>query len=1367
MKPKNYYTLFLMFALSIAQYAQSQNPLWSLPPNYNDGGLQPLPTPPPTNVPDGVYDGSPAECTSNAIADANGDLLFFIVDNYVYDGEGYLIGILESNTSGFQFPQIKGTTEMVIVPDPANCERYYIIAAGKQDQNNTNKYPFYAIVDFSQVNAHYSNRMGYLVEYNNSYSNSSTILIPLLIPEFVNATLFSKNQPCYIAASKTKLINGIETRFVFISNGSSIYRFRIDQNGFQYDNYSIELPYSGANQADQRGEMELIELSNGNFRIAVPYMYNNMPYTANTQQAVYIADINQNGELIVGTEQRIGYDNIYTQTNYPLICGLEFSQDGSILYLSHLVNSNYLSAIDYYDLNNISQGIQSLNIANSIDFQYSQIEMGSDYKLYFVGAGNMSNTANRLASLSFTNNPSNSNWNDNILPINYQANYEWNFVQTVDMKRFTLPDQIDGMNYTGYFFNNPRCCILNSFHHAKEFTATSSAVWTNGQNPFGNSTSPILIEKELVIPAGVTVTISNMTFKFATGAKVIVERGSNGLPGGKLILSQTTFTVDDSCDPTAMWNGVQVYGYPNQIQGVFGTSRQGWFEIKDNSKIEHALKGVVAVRISTMPNYPYNFNAYDFSYTGGVIQGVNSTFRNNQVDVEIRKYINTTYANKSNFSNCQFITDGPLKNNWLKTQNHVFLNDVRGIGFYGCDFINLHPELFYYTDRTTGIRSMDATLLVKSKCAGNTIPCSTYDNNLFKDLYYGIYATGGNSNYTIVSDQASYINNYYGIYMKGVNNAALTKNTFEVYRSASPNPQVANYGLFMTGCTGYAVQENYFTEFNDPVALAPGNTHGIIVDNSGELHNEIYKNRFKDITIGGQSQGVNGILQTGSTNHVYSGLQWKCNIFEKNIFNADLAVTSGRIDYQQGYLLNPLTNTQSNVQKALAGNAFSHSGFNAQNDFATNLSVQEFEYIHHKDFMTTPVDFGPVVSPVSAYNSLMPIYYNSSLACLSKIRPQPIPAPMLNISFLKPKTDSIRAVIDSKTGLIDGGNTSALLQTVSTQPAGQVKNALILASPYLSDEVLLAYLQTSPPSGHISQVLMLNSPLSDTVLTTFRNMTIPKGIKKLVNLVQHGTSARTNLYNEINYASSERSMLVNERIRAFLIDTAIVNPYDSIAMILRDERTHTRKIDLCHALTMIGDSTNSLALRDSLAGLLGVDNNIKLIDIYARLRNTQSSCKALLTDISLENEVQSIATDASDRYNAKHAESLVEFAHDSLNPAIIESLLISNSAARGSNNSHETLSSKDIESSLITVYPNPIEEGSPISISWNETSSEISKSTVVEIFNVSGQLVYTQQLIGTSKQITIQSNKLVEGVYLIKLIDNGALLETHKLLIRK
>ncbi|MBK6527112.1 MAG: hypothetical protein IPG07_17125 [Crocinitomicaceae bacterium] len=73
--------------------------------------------------------------------------------------------------------------------------------------------------------------------------------------------------------------------------------------------------------------------------------------------------------------------------------------------------------------------------------------------------------------------------------------------------------------------------------------------------------------------------------------------------------------------------------------------------------------------------------------------------------------------------------------------------------------------------------------------------------------------------------------------------------------------------------------------------------------------------------------------------------------------------------------------------------------------------------------------------------------------------------------------------------LIDGGNTQTLLNVIATNSPGQAKNALIAASPYLSDEVLLAYLASNPSSGHAQQVMIANSPLSADVLAAFNAKT--------------------------------------------------------------------------------------------------------------------------------------------------------------------------------------------------------------------------------------------------------------------------------------
>ena len=91
---KNSIFLFVLLTGLISSGLYGQNPIWSLTPHGADFGpplvVNSLPTP-LTGV---GYDGLPATNASNAMQDANGDLLFFIVDNMIYDKEGFLIGDL-------------------------------------------------------------------------------------------------------------------------------------------------------------------------------------------------------------------------------------------------------------------------------------------------------------------------------------------------------------------------------------------------------------------------------------------------------------------------------------------------------------------------------------------------------------------------------------------------------------------------------------------------------------------------------------------------------------------------------------------------------------------------------------------------------------------------------------------------------------------------------------------------------------------------------------------------------------------------------------------------------------------------------------------------------------------------------------------------------------------------------------------------------------------------------------------------------------------------------------------------------------------------------------------------------------------------
>ena len=81
----------MLVFLSLSQNGQSQNPIWSLSPNYRTTFLAPLPIGPPSSNPLDPYDyyqGWAARQGSNAMQDINGNLRFFIVDGVIYDETG-------------------------------------------------------------------------------------------------------------------------------------------------------------------------------------------------------------------------------------------------------------------------------------------------------------------------------------------------------------------------------------------------------------------------------------------------------------------------------------------------------------------------------------------------------------------------------------------------------------------------------------------------------------------------------------------------------------------------------------------------------------------------------------------------------------------------------------------------------------------------------------------------------------------------------------------------------------------------------------------------------------------------------------------------------------------------------------------------------------------------------------------------------------------------------------------------------------------------------------------------------------------------------------------------------------------------------
>lgn len=865
---KKQVTFFIVFILFLTSniYAQTQNNIWSLPPNYYDFSTQSLQALPAPGSPFG-YDGTPAEYGHNAMQDANGDLLFFIIDNTIYDKDGFEIDF---------FPNLTSAQEISIVPDPSSCERYYIFYSGIV--------PYYGLLDLT---------VPYVVE-----QGSISSIMPILGINWFFQT--DKTLGHTIAISQ---LNDNNERFVYALLRSVVVVYKIDNSGISpVGSFPIDVGYITSSKI--RGAMEMVRISPTVSRLAFSYrvIYNdqNNPPIRAYSQVTYTDINNTTGLPIAGTTNTFRYpdDNNQPNSNKPFIHGLELSPNGEYIYITHDKTSVVQSSIDIYQIgaNANPTPVGNIPVIEAEDFENSEIELGRDGKLYFVG-NNSSGTNNRIATFSNPSNPSSGVWNNNALPVSY------NFVQPeipYEASRiYTLPDQIDGMDYTESFLINPTCCLENAPFDIDEYRTSGTQTWYPWSNPW-TTNGVVTVRDKLVISTGSNVTINYMNFEFAPGAQLIVEDGA------QLRIDNTRLTVNTNCTSDAMWRGVEVWG-----NGSFQPATSGKF-IADNSSIENAIEGVVNYR-HDVSNGAATENVLVSGYTGGIIQLIDTRMLNNKFDVNMNPYqasvSNTPINDRSFFKNCNFITDDLLKDtSQLPLFTHVKLNGVDGIRFLGCTFKNNAPAGTYgYSGRGMGIFAQETKFSVDASCNTSVVypnPCPSPNASTFTNLTFGISAVSNNGLKTARIENSEFQNVFRGVRLIGLDTASVSNNIFDIGANSGNS---VSYGLTLIQCDGYKVENNDFhTSFDGYLGC------GII--NSREGANEIYRNTFANLRVGSQASQTNG---DGESAFSQNGLEFRCNTY-RNIIDYDILVSSGRVRSDQGNCI------PSNV-KSPANNQFSYT----------------------------------------------------------------------------------------------------------------------------------------------------------------------------------------------------------------------------------------------------------------------------------------------------------------------------------------------------------------------------------------------------------------------------------------------------------
>lgn len=660
-----------MFLLSITG-AKAQNNIWSLPPNYVQWvGTVPTEVSLPQQTQG--YAGQPAEYSHNAMQDANGDLLFFIVDGIIYDADGYYI----DNLNGYLgFTSTTSVTEVVLIPDPVNCNRYYIVTTfqildvGMWDT----RVPYVFLLDMTLQGPY---GLGALTLVNGLQpAISLTSLMPSYMTTPLPGIMAFKSDPYRgnyaMAASRLRTVDN--DRLFFISDGVYIFKYKIDINGFTYDNVhdgfgDDYITLSAYSLRHLRSEMELYEMSNGNYKIAYPVIGNGLQ--------IYTAEFDSNGVLILGTEHYILLPSSASGSNLPYIHGIEFSPNGEYLYFTHKTDTQYPVGLKVYNIT--GQYYESIPspLVGVNNFENSFIELASDGKMYLA-------SHDYLATIDDSDNPGSFIWDGMAKSLtNYNLSSPAVFYSH-GKDTYLLPDQIDGMDYSTIWDVNvsvsaSSTSICENDENGVTLTATGASTYYWLET--GETTASIIVSPTSTTDYNVVGFNGDACFSEAT-ISITVNPAPNFNLGGDIILCSedpfpnlcpSVFNMGDSYlwtngpvpvgTTSPCWQTTSTGNYCLEVTNAVGCSATECADVQYDPRVLYDYNFTTHVECSGTSS----FFEVDLSFDDQLPAGLQSYFYIYDVSLPVPIF---TYSSQN------WMSPFVLPNNFLKTKSYVIKRRV-------------------------------------------------------------------------------------------------------------------------------------------------------------------------------------------------------------------------------------------------------------------------------------------------------------------------------------------------------------------------------------------------------------------------------------------------------------------------------------------------------------------------------------------------------------------------------------------------------------------------------------------------------------------------------------------------------------------
>ncbi len=1330
---RKFILMTLSLTASLAFHAQS--PLWLVGSNYLDQNFQEfiIPTGPDPTI---DYQGQQAEYAANAWHNpADGSLLFFIVDGVVYDGDGYRINKLtEDGSTG----NMRGVSEISIVPDPSNCMRFYIFGSSMNkgfldialDEDVYEPVFSYAILDLSIARVFYNtSRQGDLIQ--NSYYNIYNLID--LIPSNLINEFSGYGADMFAISPKT---NGNAHYIFYQSPRMHLFVFRLDENGIAFvanSAYNVQTgsaPSSVGDFLPSRSELEVAVLPNGNYRV-VGKITNPTPYFL--PERLYKVDYSPSGNPIANSYANYAFPTLdLGGWNWNMtIKGIEISPNTNLIYITKTIHPDAPEVLMCFESTNLTN-IPLPSFQQNTNMQYSMLEVKNN-EIYLA-------RENGIYRIINWDNPSVANISTPIIPFSANLNLavmgRLPSVANRDQRfgLYLLPDQMD----FDPSFSEPEeltceCCFVFSKptvfqpwigHH--NYVVSTSQTWTPGigNNPFNSVNGVVEFNGNLIISPGVVLTIEGMTLKFGQSSRVIVERDIFPVvDGASLITENTTFTVLDECNE-CLWPGIEVQGHHDLPHT---SSKHARVYFGNSTLIEHAYFGVIAGRIAVPDQVGQGLS---LNAAGGVIETDFATFRNNRTDVHFIPY--SFIATESILRDTKFITDAALRlpESQLANLNHVVINENMGIRLSKCTFDN---ETIIETDgvlsRGVGIKSFNSHYVVGG--------C------FFRHLEYGIRAENANSALPFQVGSSHFIKNFTGVFAFNVMSLSITESQFEIFNSFPNSGVSTTKGIVLTRCNRYRVEGNSFYDISQTHPTAQ--TYGVVVSNSGPFPNVIEKNTFGFLHSAGISRNINAEDYTVPNSNL-RGLKWLCNDFYDNKVH-DLWVSSGRIAPWQVIMY-----SVNNLQLfGPAGNRF----FTSENpDYHVFLSggVPAIRYFYSSNSNEEPT--------LISTNNVIKV--NVNIGPNFNLCDQGRPGDDGLLTEEDMKDLRLQLIEEKQTAklLLDYSDKDSTINQVLSEylTAQQKRDLLMTGTTIISDEVLIKYIESNPPHTMLYQVLVHNSPLTDKVIfSMMEESNLTSGMKQQILSIQSGLPENETLLNYIQNIELNVQYIEAKLANSFIGDSLnLRTPNDVVSLLMDNPYLSNADLELLFHASV--DAKNQY-LADSLNTILKSINQDWEYEVLSDLAVATIGSyyyDVIHDDSLLIAQLEEIA-DFSDYMYAYPARAILsgvlgyKFEYPEDEEFGNRSALLPRYTYDGA------------PLDLITIFPNPASDH--FFIVFDENAA-VSQRHEARIYDLAGNLQFTRSFDDNAYVLEINTEHMTQGLYIVVISENGTDIGTYKVAVR-